>query len=203
MAGLHARRLGVQAVLRHGCVPAAVDPPLSARALQRHRALGTCVLPRGADGGRAGRPADGSPRPPEKVDHEALEDSVTGSRRVPGVGAAAGAIIGGGVGALPGAIVGGIAGGLGINVGSWLGSLMGFAEGGVVNKPTISLVGEAGPEAIIPLNRLNDYSIGQEVYAPQISVSASIGSDYDVRNLAEELNRQLYVDYKRSRMTWA
>jgi len=27
-----------------------------------------------------------------------------------------------------------------------------FASGGVVNKPTIGMVGEAGPEAIIPLN---------------------------------------------------
>jgi len=76
------------------------------------------------------------------------------------------------------------------------------ATGGIVTQPQVRLVGEAGPEAIIPLNQANN-SIGQEVYAPQISVSASIGSDYDVHNLAEELNRQLYVDYKRSRMTWA
>lgn len=36
---------------------------------------------------------------------------------------------------------------------SWLGSLPGFASGGIVNGPTRALVGEAGPEAIIPLNR--------------------------------------------------
>lgn len=29
-----------------------------------------------------------------------------------------------------------------------------FAEGGIVTKPTVGLVGEAGPEAIIPLNRM-------------------------------------------------
>lgn len=37
-----------------------------------------------------------------------------------------------------------------------------FAEGGIVTQPTLSITGEAGPEAIIPLNQLNqvanDYS---------------------------------------------
>ena len=31
--------------------------------------------------------------------------------------------------------------------------VIGFADGGIVTKPTLGLVGEAGPEAIIPLNR--------------------------------------------------
>jgi hypothetical protein len=34
------------------------------------------------------------------------------------------------------------------------GSAMAFAEGGIVTKPVKGLVGEAGPEAIIPLDRL-------------------------------------------------
>lgn len=33
-----------------------------------------------------------------------------------------------------------------------------MAEGGIVRKPTISLIGEAGPEAVIPLNQLNSVS---------------------------------------------
>ena len=37
--------------------------------------------------------------------------------------------------------------------GGFLG-LLGFAEGGVVTKPTVALVGEAGPEAIVPLNKV-------------------------------------------------
>ena len=32
-----------------------------------------------------------------------------------------------------------------------------FAEGGIVTGPTLGLVGEAGPEAIIPLDRLNQF----------------------------------------------
>ena len=32
--------------------------------------------------------------------------------------------------------------------------LLGLASGGVVTKPTIAMIGEAGPEAVIPLSRL-------------------------------------------------
>lgn len=31
-----------------------------------------------------------------------------------------------------------------------------LAEGGIVNSPTLALIGEAGPEAVVPLNRLNN-----------------------------------------------
>ena len=39
-------------------------------------------------------------------------------------------------------------------IASSIGSFIGFADGGVVTRPTLGLVGEAGPEAIIPLNDL-------------------------------------------------
>jgi len=32
-----------------------------------------------------------------------------------------------------------------------------FAEGGIVTKPTVGLVGEAGPEAVIPLDRIGGF----------------------------------------------
>jgi uncharacterized coiled-coil protein SlyX len=35
-----------------------------------------------------------------------------------------------------------------------------FADGGVVTKPTLGLVGEAGPEAIIPLNQMKNFGGG-------------------------------------------
>ncbi len=31
-----------------------------------------------------------------------------------------------------------------------------MAEGGIVNSPTLALIGEAGPEAVVPLDRLNN-----------------------------------------------
>ena len=40
-------------------------------------------------------------------------------------------------------------------VGGAVKGLFGFADGGIVTKPTMGLVGEAGPEAIIPLNQVD------------------------------------------------
>jgi len=44
----------------------------------------------------------------------------------------------------------------------WLKSLqtVGLAEGGIVVKPTMALVGEAGPEAVVPLRRANEFGLG-------------------------------------------
>jgi len=37
-----------------------------------------------------------------------------------------------------------------------------LADGGVVNKPTLAMIGEAGSEAVIPLNRLGDFGGAKE-----------------------------------------
>jgi hypothetical protein len=85
----------------------------------------------------------------------------------------------------------------------FLKGIMPFANGGIVNRPTLSLIGEAGPEAVVPLNNNNNTQLGNEIYAPEIYVNANISSDYDVNILAEKINSSLYNDYKRRRMTWA
>jgi hypothetical protein len=36
-----------------------------------------------------------------------------------------------------------------------LGNVIPFAEGGIVTSPTLGLVGEAGPEAVVPLDKMN------------------------------------------------
>ena len=41
-------------------------------------------------------------------------------------------------------------------VGAAFGSIQAFAKGGIVTKPMMGLVGEAGSEAIIPLDRLEN-----------------------------------------------
>ena len=38
-----------------------------------------------------------------------------------------------------------------------LGSIPGFATGGIVTQPTLAMVGEAGPEAIIPLDKMRSH----------------------------------------------
>jgi phage-related protein len=39
-------------------------------------------------------------------------------------------------------------------VGGLIGKIPGLAEGGIVTGPTLAMVGEAGPEAVIPLSRM-------------------------------------------------
>jgi hypothetical protein len=35
-----------------------------------------------------------------------------------------------------------------------------MASGGIVNSPTLAMIGEAGPEAVIPLNQLQGNGVG-------------------------------------------
>ena len=70
-----------------------------------------------------------------------------GTLLLPGGGTIAGAELGGWAGGALGSLLGGWGGEA---AGGWLGSK--FAVGGVVNKPTKALIGEAGmPEAVIPM----------------------------------------------------
>ena len=39
-------------------------------------------------------------------------------------------------------------------------SKLGFARGGIVTSPTTALIGEAGPEAVIPLSRMGETNVG-------------------------------------------
>jgi hypothetical protein len=47
-----------------------------------------------------------------------------------------------------------------------------LATGGIVTAPQIALIGEAGPEAVIPLNRLADFGMGGGI---NITVQAGVG----------------------------
>jgi hypothetical protein len=46
------------------------------------------------------------------------------------------------------------------NFGNFLGNVPMFADGGIVNSPVLGIVGENGPEAIIPLDRIGDMGGG-------------------------------------------
>jgi phage-related minor tail protein len=54
-----------------------------------------------------------------------------------------------------------------------------LAEGGIVNRPTLAMIGEAGPEAVVPLNKggLGGVTI-------QINAGALMGSDVEARKFA-------------------
>lgn len=49
------------------------------------------------------------------------------------------------------------------SVGNFVSNVLPFASGGIVTRPTLGLVGEAGPEAIIPLSRMGGLGGGQIV----------------------------------------
>ena len=59
----------------------------------------------------------------------------------------------------------------------------GCAEGGVVTKPTLAMVGESGPEAIVPLSGSGRGLIGDI----NISFNGPISSALDVRQIANEV----------------
>ena len=77
-----------------------------------------------------------------------IGDLVNAMRKIPGVGA----------------------------IGGLLGSIPGLAAGGIVTQPTLAMIGERGPEAVIPLNRGNSGVGGVTVNVTGgLSTSAEIG----------------------------
>jgi hypothetical protein len=71
------------------------------------------------------------------------------------------------------------------------GGFTAFAEGGVVTSPMVGLVGEAGSEAIIPLDRFGEFG-GQTI---NIVINAGIGTDAaavgdEIVNVLQRYNRR-------------
>lgn len=62
-----------------------------------------------------------------------------------------------------------------------------LASGGIVSDPTIAMIGEAGPEAVIPLNKMGSYGgVTYNIYASGIGDQAIAQV---VQNALQELNR--------------
>lgn len=62
-----------------------------------------------------------------------------------------------------------------------------FANGGIVTRPTMGLVGEAGPEAVIPLNKAGGFG----------GVTVNVYGDVSGRELVEKVKYQLSRELKR------
>jgi hypothetical protein len=80
----------------------------------------------------------------------------------------------------------------------WLGSVIEggaqpMAAGGIVTRPTNALIGEKGPEAVIPLDRAGG---GIGTYAPTIHINANISNDMDIEHVAKRVNEYLYSDLR-------
>lgn len=64
-----------------------------------------------------------------------------------------------------------------------------LAAGGIVDQPTLALVGEAGPEAVIPLNRLPNFAGAGGI---NITITGNtISSQLDVRNIAQAVGDEI------------
>lgn len=73
---------------------------------------------------------------------------------------------------------------------SGLQNLIPFARGGIVTSPTPALIGEAGPEAVIPLNRLPDLR-GTASNNNQPIINITNNSSAQIRQQPSADNRQL------------
>lgn len=97
---------------------------------------------------------------------------------------------------IPGGSVGNI---LGIGVLENIG-VPGLAKGGIVNKPTLAMIGEDGPEAVVPLSQRNNpggAGMGGGTY--NITVNAGgITDRTDKRALAREIGNMIQQELARS-----
>ena len=64
-----------------------------------------------------------------------------------------------------------------------------MATGGIVTEPTLALIGEAGPEAVIPLNKFNSRELSNQtfVFSPNITLTVPPGAVQNPRQMAREL----------------
>jgi hypothetical protein len=67
-----------------------------------------------------------------------------------------------------------------------------MAAGGIVTRPTAAIIGERGPEAVIPLNKMNKFGGGTAI---NITINAGIGTDAsavgdEIVNVLQRYNRR-------------
>jgi TP901 family phage tail tape measure protein len=67
-----------------------------------------------------------------------------------------------------------------------------LADGGIVTRQTLAVIGEAGPEAVIPLNRLDQIGAGGDTYV--INVSGAL----DPEGVARQIERILRDSQRRT-----
>lgn len=74
----------------------------------------------------------------------------------------------------------------------------GLANGGIVNKPTLAMVGEAGPEAVVPLSGANAGGgmMGNITISPTVNINGG-GSGMDAHQLADQISSIWSDDLRR------
>lgn len=87
---------------------------------------------------------------------------------------------------------------VGLDLSGW--SIPALAKGGIVNKPTLAMIGEDGPEAVIPLSqRNNPGGVGMGGGTVNVTVNASgITDRTDKRTLAREIGNMIQQEMARN-----
>jgi hypothetical protein len=87
---------------------------------------------------------------------------------------------------------------IGFDLSDW--SIPELAKGGIVNKPTLAMIGEDGPEAVIPLSqRNNPQGVGMGGGTVNVTVNASgITDRTDKRTLAREIGNMIQQEMARN-----
>jgi phage-related protein len=80
-----------------------------------------------------------------------------------------------------------IVGGKGFKVADIFPDIPYLAKGGIVNSPTLAMIGEAGPEAVIPLNKAG--AMGNTF---NITVNGALDSEGTARSIVNLLNNSYY-----------
>jgi len=75
-------------------------------------------------------------------------------------------------------------------------STYGFANGGLVSKPTLALVAEAGPEVITPLNKMGNISGGTTITLNPTYNISGVSSKEDIERMLYEHDSKLIDDLK-------
>jgi hypothetical protein len=82
-------------------------------------------------------------------------------------------------------------GAIGSGIGGFLDRIPQLAEGGIVRKPTLALVGEAGPEAVVPLSKAGSVGGG----GITINITTGVGDPEaiarDIRRILNDSERRL------------
>jgi hypothetical protein len=76
----------------------------------------------------------------------------------------------------------------------FFGNALPFASGGIVTRPTFAMIGEHGPEAVIPLSETG--SMGSFNAVINVNVD-HVNSDIDMNELAEKVSSELQWNYRR------
>lgn len=78
-----------------------------------------------------------------------------------------------------------------------------YAKGGIFDGPSVIGVGEAGPEAVVPLNKLwQKLDAIADTGGDQITINVYANEGMDVKQLAAEVERRLVDDARRRRAAW-